>query len=151
MAATGSSAALFLFFEVLVMKLAFYLLAGNHPSPPFFDLCAYSGYKCVTVCLLCSMLRARLLIRFACYCSVCIRYVALVLSLCVGLVFGATAFTIVNVLGGCMIAIFMMRTMTVLFFPAVVQTSGQSRNYYLLAIGLPQIPIVMLLGRSAFV
>ncbi len=136
------------------MKLAFYLLAGNHPSPPFFDLCAYSGYKCVVVHLSGPLL-------FVCHGSFdifgcmlfssCIRYVALVLSLCVGLVFGATAFTIVNVLGGCMIAIFMMRTMTVLFFPAVVQTSGQSRNYYLLAIGLPQIPIVMLLGRSAFV
>ena len=56
MAATGSSAAMFLFFEVLVMKLAFYLLAGNHPSPPFFDLCAYSGYKYVVVYLLCPML-----------------------------------------------------------------------------------------------
>ena len=74
----------------------------------------------------------------------------LVISLFVGLAFGSTAYTVANLIGGVMTAIFMMRTMTALFFPAVVQTSGQTKNYYLLAIGLPQIPIVMLLGRWAF-
>jgi hypothetical protein len=45
-----------------------------------------------------------------------------------------------------------MRTMTVVFFPPVVQQEqkGSARNYFLLALGLAQIPIMMLLGRSAF-
>ena len=46
MASTGSSAAIFLLLEVLAIKLAFYMLAGQNPSPPILDLAAYSGYKC---------------------------------------------------------------------------------------------------------
>jgi hypothetical protein len=121
MVSTGTSAAIFLLLEVLAVKLAFYLLAGQNPSPPILDLVAYSGYK----------------------------YVALVLALLIGLAFGSTAYTWANLCGGLMTAIFIMRTMTAIFFPAAVPT-GQAKNYYLLAIGLPQVPIAWLLGRWAF-
>jgi hypothetical protein len=39
---------MFLVCEVLLLKLAFYLLAtGAYVSPPFLDLIAYAGYKYV--------------------------------------------------------------------------------------------------------
>lgn len=105
-------------------QLAFYLLAGNVPSPSILDLTAYAGYK----------------------------YVTLVLSLVVGLGFGSGPYFIANLLGGAVAAIFMMRTAATIFFPAAVQTAGtpQLRNYYLLGIGLPQLPLVLLMGRGVF-
>jgi hypothetical protein len=46
--ATATSAMIFLVCEVLLLKLAFYLLAsGSYVSPPFLDLISYSGYKYV--------------------------------------------------------------------------------------------------------
>jgi hypothetical protein len=44
-----------------------------------------------------------------------------------------------------------MRTMTVVFFPPVVQDQkGPARNYFLLGLGLVQLPITMFLGRAAY-
>jgi hypothetical protein len=105
-------------------QLAFYLLATGVSSPSLLDLTSYAGYK----------------------------YVTLVLSLCVGLAFGSGPYLFANLLGGAVAAIFIMRTAATIFFPAAVQTAGtpQMRNYYLLGIGLPQLPLVMLLGRSVF-
>lgn len=48
MASTASSSLLTVFFEVMCLKMAFYLLlSGNSNSPALLDLTAYVSYKFV--------------------------------------------------------------------------------------------------------
>jgi len=117
LASTASKGLFMLMIEVLLIKFGFYLL--NSFTVPILDLVAYCGYK----------------------------YVGIVITVLGGFLFGRYAFYALLTLTTAFMAIFMVRTLKLVFPDASssfaantgMPSSSSKRNYFLLAIAVFQL------------
>ena len=120
MASVGTSSLFLISFEVLALKLAFYLLLSSQAlSPAILDLYAYVGYI----------------------------FVGCVLTLLSGAFIGSTMYYVALLFNGFMMAVFLMRTLTQTFLRTNAIEDGvphSKRKHFLLIFGVVQIPLMYL-------